>query len=104
LNEGFSTYIVDNHGDRLYINTTGEHIGGDEHFRLTASELIDNAVTVLSLESTAQLSDFVALSNHALLELLGSSSCLYTLVIVGTYLHALLTLTKMIDDAWVMRP
>jgi hypothetical protein len=97
-------YIVNDHGDRLDIDTTSKHVGGNEHLRFAASELINNTVTVLSLESTTQLSDLVTLSNHALFELLGSSSRLYGSVFVGRCLQVLLTLTKIIEDAWVMRP
>jgi hypothetical protein len=100
----FVTYVVDDHSDRLYVNTASKHVGRDKHLGFAASELIDNAITVLTLQCTTQLGNLVTLSNHALLELFGSSSCLNASGDGRGFVFMLLTLTKMIEDAWVMRP
>jgi hypothetical protein len=83
----FETYIVDNHGYRLHVNAASKHIGGNEHLCIATSELVDDAVTILAFQSTAQLRDLMALCNHALLELFGGPSGLRTLVMTGESEH-----------------
>lgn len=37
--------VVDDHGNRRDINTTGKNIGGDENLRSSLSEVLNDAVT-----------------------------------------------------------
>ena len=40
------TYVVDDHGHGGNINTTSEHVGGDENLCMAGAELVDDLVTL----------------------------------------------------------
>jgi hypothetical protein len=80
---GVETYVVNDHGNRLYVNATGKNVGGDEHLCFATSKLVNDTITILALQSTAQLRDLVTLCSHALLELFGGPAGLRTLVMIG---------------------
>lgn len=80
MQEGiFRTYIVDNHCYRLYINTAGEDVRRNEYFCFSASELINDTITVVTLHGSAELRNLVPFGSHASLKLLSSFSCLFKL-------------------------
>ena len=99
------TYVIDDHGDGLYVDAAGEDIGGDEDFGFAGAELVDYAVALGAVEAAAELGDFVTFCDHALLELEGSLTRLYVISNAHLILNRLvLTLTKMIEEACCMRP
>lgn len=70
------TYVVDNHGHRRNVNSTGENVGGDQHLCLTTAELIDDLVTHGTFDTTSQRRNSVALCDHAFLDFRGSLTSL----------------------------
>jgi hypothetical protein len=40
------TYVVDDHGDGLDVDATGEDVSGDEDLGFSGAELVDDTVTL----------------------------------------------------------
>jgi hypothetical protein len=45
----WKSYVVDDHGDRLYVDTSSQYVGCDENLRFAAAELVDDTVTISAL-------------------------------------------------------
>jgi len=64
---------VDNESDLLDIDTTGEHVGGDEDTDGTRSELLHHDFTLLLVHLSVHAGDNKVLLGHAALELVDSA-------------------------------
>jgi hypothetical protein len=71
-----ATYVVDDEGHCLDINTASEDICGDQDFRLTRAEGVDDDITLRSIEFTSKASNRVAFFIHTSLNLKSSLTSL----------------------------
>ena len=68
--------VVDNHGDGLDIDTAGKDVGSDEHLCFASAELVEDIVSLSSVQGTRKGSDFVAVGSHAALDFGGGVTAL----------------------------
>jgi hypothetical protein len=98
------TYVIDDHRNRLHINTTSEDVGSDQNLCLSGSESVNDPVSFASFERTCQGCNLMTFCCHTPLDLY---CCVSSLDIVSMRRMILLseqTFTKIIDDPIVIRP
>jgi len=102
--EAIRNIVVDDHGDRLYIDTTGQDVGRDENFGMAETEGIDDDITLSTFITTSERDDLVTLNCHTLFD---SGCCLSSLILGQSALNKVgftLTLTKIMEDPIVSKP
>jgi hypothetical protein len=72
----YETYVVDDHRNRLHVDTASEHVCSNEDLSLTIPKLIDYLVSIGAFKGTMKSSNFMSLCLHALLNLVGSRTFL----------------------------
>jgi len=72
----WKTHIIDDHSDRLYIDTASKNVGGNKNLGFPASELVDDSITLRTFHGATELGNLVAFGDHTLLKFFGGSSCL----------------------------
>ena len=61
--------VVDDHSDGLNINATGKNVGGDEHLCFAGAELVEDIISLSSVQGARKGSDLVTVGGHASLDL-----------------------------------
>ena len=98
--------VIDDHRDCRNIETTSKDVGGNENLRNSITELLDNSITICSIESSVNRTDFVASIAQCAVEFI----CCAALLRIGQYEEGNLaslyrrTLTKIIDEPIVSMP
>lgn len=68
--------VVDDHSDGLNIDATGKNVGGDEHLCFAGTELVEDIISLSSVQGARKGGNFVAVGSHASLDLGGSVTTL----------------------------
>ena len=68
--------VVDDHGDGLNVDTAGKNVGGDENLCFAGAELVEDIISLGSVEGARKGSDLVAVGSHASLDLGGGVATL----------------------------
>jgi hypothetical protein len=68
--------VVDNHGDGLDVDTARQDVGRNEYLCLASAELVEDIISLSSVQGAGKGSDLVAIGSHASLDLCGGVAAL----------------------------
>lgn len=60
--------VVDDHGDGLDVDTAGKNVGGDEHLSFAGAELVEDIISLSSVQGARKGSNLVTVGGHASLD------------------------------------
>lgn len=78
------SYIIDDQRDSLHIDTTSQHISGNEHLSLAAPEVIDDGISLMAFKPSSQRGNLMTWGRHTLLDLIGCDTSLFDVSAVSS--------------------
>jgi hypothetical protein len=68
--------VVDDHSDCLNVDASSQDVGGDQDLGFSSAELVEDGVTLSTIEGTRERSDLVTVGGHATLDFCGGVTAL----------------------------